>query len=81
MDKYGLQPEIRLHEKGITSNRESPRHGESNLRQVLTTRQALKGVCAISLVFVRFSYYDFILKYFYSNSLADKLRMRDSNWC
>ena len=27
------------------------RHGEFNLSQVLTTRQALKGVCAISLVY------------------------------
>jgi hypothetical protein len=36
--------------KGITSNRESPRHGEVNLSWVLTTRQALKEICAISLV-------------------------------
>ena len=45
-----LQSETRLHEYGITSNRESPRHGESNLSWVLTTRQALKDVCAISLI-------------------------------
>lgn len=30
------------------------RHGEFNLRWVLTTRQALKEVCAISLVYVLF---------------------------
>ena len=45
-----LQSETRLHEYGITSNRESPRHGGFNLRQVLTTRQMPKLVCAISLV-------------------------------
>lgn len=48
---------IRLHEYGITSNRESPRHGEFNIRWVLTTRQALKEVCAISLVTLLLFYY------------------------
>ena len=47
----------RLHELGITSNRESPCHGESNLSWVLTTRQALKGVCAISLINVYINIY------------------------
>jgi DNA polymerase III psi subunit len=45
-----LYSETRVHEYGITSNRESLRHGGFNLRWVLTTRQALKGVRAISLV-------------------------------
>ena len=46
---YGLQPETRLHEKGITSNRVSLCHGGFNLSQVLTTRQAPKGNYAINL--------------------------------
>ena len=52
-----LQSETRLHEYGITSNRESPRHGESNLSWVLTTRQALKDVCAISLTAYLYYFY------------------------
>ena len=43
---YELQPETRLHEVGIASNRKSERYGELNIWGVLTTRQAEKEVCA-----------------------------------
>ena len=40
-----LQPETRLHEGGIASNRKSARYGELYIWGVLTTRQAEKKVC------------------------------------
>ena len=40
-----LQPETRLHEGGIASNRKSARYGELNIWGVITTRQAEKEVC------------------------------------
>lgn len=39
-----LQPETRLHEGGIASNRKSVRYGEFLIWGVLTTRQAEKKV-------------------------------------
>lgn len=41
---YQLQPETRLHEEGIASNRKSARYGEFLIWGVLTTRQAEKEV-------------------------------------
>lgn len=41
-----LQPETRLHEGGIASNRKSARYGELYIWGVLTTRQAEKEVYA-----------------------------------
>jgi hypothetical protein len=64
----------RLDEKAITSNRESPCHGELYLRWVLTTRQALKEVCAISLIILLF-----ILIY-RLKSFRFNFRMHDFNW-
>jgi hypothetical protein len=46
INRYRLQPETRLHEEGIASNRITERYGESHIWGVLTTRQAEKEVCA-----------------------------------
>lgn len=55
---YELQPETRLHEEGIASNRKTERYGELKIWGVLTTRQAEKDICARRILY--FGYLSYI---------------------